>query len=463
MKTLYVRVVLTFLAVIVISLISSLLLALALFQNDLNDTGKNDMMAIGVRMIRVYEQTNPPDLEAFMENMAEMVSYTLLLYDGNGGVNAYVPTKGKKAEAINPESVRKVLGGELYRSQRKDKETFVGIPFSSEGKRYAIFLQSSSKNEITIIRLLFAILFLMLAIGSLCILIAGRYLVKPLQAMTDATKRLAKGDFEVELKINRGDELGTLSRSINDMAREIKQMERMRQDFVSNVSHEIQSPLTSISGFAKALKDGNLVIAEDDRVQYLDIIVTESDRLSRLSDNLLKLTSLESDHHPFETESFTLDEQIRRVIVACESQWSAKNIHVDIAFPSGAGVRITADRDQLNQVWMNLLGNAIKFTPHAGQILIAISRPHPHEIAVAISDSGIGIAPEDVSPIFERFYKVDKSRAEDRNGNGLGLAISQKIVALHHGSIEVKSTVGLGTTFTVTLPAVPPSGSAFNK
>ncbi|GAA3400144.1 HAMP domain-containing sensor histidine kinase [Paenibacillus hodogayensis] len=459
MKTLYVRYVLTFLAVIVISLISSLLLALALFQNDLNDTGKNDMIAVGDRIKRVYEQTNPPDLVAFMDNMAEMVSYTLQLYDGNGGVSSYVPTNGKKTEGISPEAVRKVLSGELYRSQGEDKGTFVGLPFSSEGKRYALFLQSSSKNEITLIRLFFTILFLMLAIGSLCILVAARYLVKPLQAMTDATKRLAKGDFEVQLKINRRDELGTLSRSINDMAREIKQMERMRQDFVSNVSHEIQSPLTSISGFAKALKDGNLVIAEEDRVQYLDIIVTESDRLSRLSDNLLKLTSLESDHHPFETESFNLDEQIRRVIVACEPQWSAKSIHVDIESASGNGVRITADRDQLNQVWMNLLGNAIKFTSRDGQILIAIKRPHPHEIAVAISDSGIGIAPEHLSPIFERFYKADKSRAEDRSGNGLGLAISQKIVALHRGSIEVNSTVGLGTTFTVTLPAVPPTNS----
>ncbi|MGO4182465.1 sensor histidine kinase [Paenibacillus sp. TAF43_2] len=463
MKSLYVRVVLTFLAAIVISLVSSLLLALALFQNDLNATGKNDMIAAGDRIIRVYEQTNPPDLDVFMNDMAELVSYTLQLYDGNGGMNSYVPTKGKKVGAINSESVRMVLRGEPYRSHGKDNGTFVGLPFSSDGKHYALFLQSSSKNEITIFRLLFTILFLMLAIGSLCILIAGRYLVKPLQAMTDATKRLAKGDFEVELKINRGDELGTLSRSINDMAREIKQLERMRQDFVSNVSHEIQSPLTSISGFAKALKDGNLVIAEDDRVQYLDIIVTESDRLSRLSDNLLKLASLESDHHPFEMESYKLDEQIRRVIVACEPQWSAKSIRVVIESPSGAGARITADRDQLNQVWMNLLGNAIKFTPRAGQVLIAISRPHPHEIAVAISDSGIGIAPDDLSFIFERFYKADKSRAQDRSGNGLGLAISHKIVALHRGSIEVKSTVGLGTTFTVMLPAALHNDSAICK
>ncbi|CQR52663.1 sensor histidine kinase [Paenibacillus riograndensis] len=461
MKTLYVRVVLTFLAVIVVSLVASLLISLALFQKGLNATGKNDMIAAGNRIIRVYEQTNPPDLDTFMDNMAELVSYTLQLYEGNGGVDSYVPAKGRQAGKISPESVRIVLQGEVYRSQGQDNGTFIGLPFVSEGKRYALFVQSSSKNEAALIRLFFTILLLMLALGSLGILVAGRYVVKPLQAMTDATKRLAKGDFEVELKINRGDELGTLSRSINDMAREIRQMERMRQDFVSNVSHEIQSPLTSISGFAKALKDGDLVIGEDERVQYLDIIVTESDRLSRLSDNLLKLASLESEHHPFQTETYNLDEQLRRVIVACEPLWSAKDIRVDMESPSGAAVRITADKDQLNQVWMNLLGNAVKFTPCARQVLIAISQPQPGEVAVAVSDSGIGIAPEDTGFIFERFYKADKSRAEDRSGNGLGLAISQKIVALHHGSIAVKSTAGLGTTFTVTLPVGAPSDSVF--
>lgn len=455
MRTLYVRVVLTFLAVIVISLVSSLLLAFAFFQSELNATGKNDMIAAGDRMISLYEQTHPPDLDGFMTNMAELSSYTLQLYDGNGGVEAYVPNKSKKTAGVDTEAVRTVLRGEVYRSRGSDNGTFVGLPFAPEGERYALFVQSSSKNEITIIRLLATLLCLMLATGSLCILAAGRYLVKPLQAMTAATKRLAKGDFEVELKINRKDELGTLSRSITDMAREIKQMERMRQDFVSNVSHEIQSPLTSISGFAKALRDGKLAIAEDDRVQYLDIIATESDRLSRLSDNLLKLASLESEHHPFEPEAYNLDEQIRRVIVACEPQWSAKSIGIDVETPPGDGVRITADRDQLNQVWMNVIGNAIKFTPRDGRILVSISRPDRREIAVAIRDSGIGIAAEELSAVFERFYKADKSRAEDRGGTGLGLAISRKIAELHRGRIEVTSEVGRGTTFTVTLPCAP--------
>ncbi|MFC5404849.1 sensor histidine kinase [Cohnella soli] len=457
MKTLYVRVVLTFLAVILVSLVSSLLLALALFQHDLNDAGKNEMSAAGNRVIGVYEQTSPPDLDAFMTDMAGLVSYTIRLYDGNGEMKAYGKLAGKKLAEIKPEAVDAVLNGGTYRSGGSDNEIFVGIPFLAEGHRYALFLEGSSENEGTIIRLFLTILFLMLAIGSLCILVAGRYLVKPLRAMTEVTKRLAKGDFEAQSKINRKDELGTLSRSINEMAREIKQMESMRQDFVSNVSHEIQSPLASISGFAKALSDRSLEMTEEDREQSLAIIVSESDRLSRLSDNLLKLVSLESDHHPFETETYHLDEQIRRIVVACEPQWSAKGIFVELDLLPGISVPITADPDQFNQVWMNLLGNAVKFTPPGGRIRIAIGQPSPRTVEVAISDTGIGIPAEDVPRIFERFYKADKSRNRNHGGNGLGLAIVHKIVSLHTGEIKVESTIGKGTIFTVVLPVVPPS------
>ncbi|MFD0713377.1 ATP-binding protein [Paenibacillus sp. GCM10027626] len=453
MKTLYVRVVLTFLAVIVFSVLSSVLLSLALFQKQLNETGRNEMLAAGDRIIRVYEQTSPPDLDGFLDSMAALGSYRVQLFDGSGGMKAF-GSEPNKTSKIGPETVRKVLDGEPYRSTAQDNETFVGLPFASGGERYALFVLSSDRNEAAILHLIATILLLVLVIGGLCIFVAARLLVKPLKVMTQATKRLGKGDFNVELKMNRRDELGTLAQSINEMAREIKQMEQMRQDFVSNVSHEIQSPLTSISGFAKALMDDSL-IPESERSQYLDIIAKESERLSRLSDNLLKLASLESEHHPFETATFNLDEQIRRIIVACEPLWSAKNIRVAL-MPLPSPCTITADPDQLNQVWINVLGNSIKFTPRNGHIRIGITRPDRDAYTVTIADSGIGISPEDASRIFERFYTSDRSRNRNSGGSGLGLAIVKKIVALHHGSIEVKSEVGQGTAIAVTLPAVPP-------
>jgi signal transduction histidine kinase len=164
---------------------------------------------------------------------------------------------------------------------------------------------------------------------------------------------------------------------------------------------------------------------------------------------LLKLASLDSEHHPFKAGSFHLDEQIRTIVVTCEPQWLAKGIMIDLELP--AAVKIKADEDQLKQVWMNLLSNSIKFTPEGGNIRISIDSS-ADEVSVTISDNGIGISPEEFNAVFQRFYKIDKSRNGNNNGNGLGLAIVKKIVSLHQGSIEVDGAVGEGTTIIVRLP-----------
>ena len=452
-KTLYTRVILTFLAVIIFSLLASSLIGLALFKKKINEVGQNDMIAVGEEIIQLYEQTRPEDTDTFIKRMVKLSSYPIHLFDDSEEATFYGLTNSSIVQ-ISPKTIRKVLQGNNYRSIAKEEETFIGIPFQFEGKRHAMFLQFSPQNENIINRMVLIVLLLALLIGSLCILIAARYLVNPLKVLKQATKRLAKGNFDVELKMKRTDEMGALAQSFNEMANELKQLEQMRQDFVSNVSHEIQTPLTSISGFAKALKNNNLV-AEGDRLYYLNIIIAESARLSRLGDNLLKLASLDSKHHPFEVATFNLDEQIRQIVVTCEPQWSARNIRIDLELP--AVVKITADRDLLNQIWMNLIGNSIKFTADGGLINIGISH-NSNEVEVSITDTGIGISPEELDSIFERFYKTGKSRNRSNNGNGMGLAIVKKMVSLHHGSIKVKSTIGQGTTIIVRLPIVPPVG-----
>ncbi|BBH22443.1 two-component sensor histidine kinase [Paenibacillus baekrokdamisoli] len=452
-KTLYARVILTFLAVIIFSLLTSTLIGLAVFKKEINEVGQNDMIAAGEEIIQLYEQTKPKDTDTYIKRMVKLSAYQIHLFNDAGEETFYGLEKNNIIQ-VPPKAIQKVLQGKYYRSIAKEEDAFIGIPFSFDGKQHAMFLQNSSQNENMINRMVLIVLLLALLIGSLCILIAARYLVNPLKVLKKATKRLAKGDFDVELKLKRTDEMGELAQSFNEMASELKQLEQMRQDFVSNVSHEIQTPLTSISGFAKALKYNNLV-AEGDRVYYLDIIIAESGRLSRLGDNLLKLASLDSEHHPFEPVTFNLVEQIRQIVVTCEPQWSAKNIRIDLELPAAA--KITADADLLNQIWMNIIGNSIKFTPDGGMIHIRMSH-QSNEVEVSITDTGIGISPEELNPIFERFYKADKSRNRSNNGNGLGLAIVKKMVSLHHGSIQVKSTLGEGTTITVKLPIAPPVG-----
>ena len=265
----------------------------------------------------------------------------------------------------------------------------------------------------------------------------------------DAMERIAKGDFSIRLESENMDGVMTgLIDRVNKMALELGQMENMRQEFISNVSHEIQSPLTSIRGFAQALEDEKLT--QEERRHYLNIIETESTRLSRLADDLLRLASLEADQVKFTPKVYRLDQQIRSLILTCEPQWRDKAIELDVALDE---LTITADEDLLSQVWLNLLHNGIKFTGQGGLIRVTLqSRGDQAEFRIA--DSGVGISPEDRMHIFERFYKADKSRTRSQEGSGLGLSIVKKIVDMHRGQIDVESEMGQGTTFIILLPIV---------
>ncbi len=266
--------------------------------------------------------------------------------------------------------------------------------------------------------------------------------------LTDALAQIARGNFDVFLDAKATDMHHDLAEAINDMARGLGNLETMRQDFISNVSHEIQSPLTSISGFAGLLKKEDL--PTEQRRRYAEIIEAESKRLSSLSENLLKLTTLDNSKLPLNRQDFRLDKQLEHVALLLEPQWSAKNLTLEADLPLCI---LCGDEDLLSQVWTNLLHNAIKFTPEGGQISIGL-RQEGDTAQVTIGDTGIGIGPEDRIHIFERFYKADKARARSAGGNGLGLSLVKKIVDLHEGSIGVESTIGKGTTFEIFLPGL---------
>ena len=257
--------------------------------------------------------------------------------------------------------------------------------------------------------------------------------------LLDALAKIAQGDFSVFV---RTDNLihTELVDAVNTMAKNLGNLETMRQDFISNVSHEIQSPLTSIGGFASLLKKDDLSV--DERRRYSGIIEAESKRLSSLSDNLLKLSSLDSN--TIIKNSFRLDKQLSNIMLTLEPQWSAKNLIIEADLQK---CTIEGDEDLLSQVWVNLLVNAIKFTPDYGTVCVSII-----ENTIKIADTGIGISKDDLPHIFERFYKVDKSRDRSLGGNGLGLSLAKKIVELHVGTITAQSEPEKGTEFTILLP-----------
>ncbi len=271
----------------------------------------------------------------------------------------------------------------------------------------------------------------------------------PHSQLLEAMTKMSQGNFDVIIKTSKRDEndiLNSLADGINQMAQSLGSMENLRQDFISNVSHEIQSPLTSISGFAALLKNESL--SPEKRAHYIDVIETESKRLSKLSDNLLKLSSLESNIHPLAKQTFHLDQQIENTVLMLEPQWLDKDLNLSLSLEK---TTIIGDDGLLSQLWVNLVHNAIKFTPNHGQITISLSNSLD-EAVCRITDNGIGISPDDQVHIFERFYKADRSRDRRVGGNGLGLSLVKKIIGLHGGKIEMKSKLGEGTTFTVTLP-----------
>ncbi|WP_054025627.1 sensor histidine kinase [Bacillus sp. FJAT-28004] len=291
------------------------------------------------------------------------------------------------------------------------------------------------------------ILFLIVLIGIVNLTTGPRQRAVWIEMM-DALKRMAKGDFNVTLDRDKKyhGQIGDFIQSINDMAHELKQVEMLRQEFISNVSHEIQSPLTSIRGFASTLQREGLSLEE--QRHYLSIIEKETTRLSKISDNLLKLTTLESEQQQLDPKRYRLDTQLESIVLACEPQWLEKELELELGLEE---VEIVASEEMLSQVWVNLIHNAIKFTPAKGSIKI-ILQSVGSEIKVRITDTGIGISLEDQLRIFERFYKGDKQRTRTADGSGLGLSIVKKIVELHRGEIRVNSQLNDGSTFEVTLP-----------
>jgi signal transduction histidine kinase len=305
--------------------------------------------------------------------------------------------------------------------------------------------------QVQIINALLGLLFTGLLIGAVGKVARSKGWIPEMNMFApiiDALERISRGDFSVRLtnEFEDNEMVGKLASSVNKMALELDQMENLRQEFISNVSHEIQSPLTSIRGFAQALKNEHLTPQE--RNHYLDIIEEESIRLSRVTENLLQLASLESEELQLKPAPYRLDRQVRNLILACEPQWRTKSLKMEASLQE---VMLTADEDLLSQVWINLLHNSIKFTPEHGSILVILNRS-PDRVIFKISDTGGGIPEEERDRIFERFYKADTSRNRSKGGSGLGLSIVKKIVDLHNGTIQVDSEAGRGTSFTISLP-----------
>lgn len=325
--------------------------------------------------------------------------------------------------------------------------TFLGIWWSLNSLTFTIIMRiiSDGNNiELQKIKDVIGLVFLNHAFfGTIVILAVVRSIVKPLRKLSKASRAVAKGDFDVSVSDDSMDEIGRLTNDFNRMVKELRSIDTLRHEFVSNVSHEFRTPVTSIKGYARLITED--AQASQSIQEYTSIIIGESDRLIHLSSNLLRLSELDTQMIRKET-TFSLDEQIRQVILVLESGWGQKAIDLEVDL---AEIQFIGDEELLRQVWLNLIQNAINFSNYGGTITILLLQEN-NKIQVKVMDNGIGISEEEKSLVFERFYKGEMSRK--KGGNGLGLSIVKKIVEQARGSIWIESELDKGTTVIVELP-----------
>ena len=318
------------------------------------------------------------------------------------------------------------------------------LPYSST--IFVLIEEDIRADLVTVFRVytFFSLVFVFILSAVFITLIINKTL-KPVRALMEGTSKVAQGDFSVVLPVDitKNDELNNLTDSFNKMARELSLINMLNNDFINNVSHEFKTPISSIQGFATVLLGTNLTCEQE---EYAEIIAYESARLTRLTSNILRLTKLENQVIITDKSDFYIDEQIRYSYVLLQNELSPKKIEVDFDLRQ---IKYNGNPELIQQIWNNLLGNAIKFTNENGKINIGCYVKNGKAV-ISVKDNGIGMDKTTITHIFDKFYTGDKSHSG--HGNGLGLPLVNRIVELCGGTIDVKSRLGKGSEFIVALP-----------
>ncbi len=355
--------------------------------------------------------------------------------------------------------IRMALDGnsdlQVYNSpNKKGKILYLGTPISN-GKSTigAVFMSMSvdrifnkiSKQLFRLMILSIACLFATAIIGFLF----ADVLSRPLENITYYVRDITKGIHNKRLDVNGNDEFTNLCNAFNIMVTKLDKVDEQRRAFVSNVSHELRTPMTSLKILSSSLLDKEHWEEEKYR-EFLTDIDDEITRLNNLIDSLLELVNLEKEELDINYETTYVNYLIKNVIRKLLPLANYKNI--DLEFTESEMITMDADVYKMQQCLINIIGNAIKYTPENGKVIIEFYNTKSGEVTIIVSDNGIGIPPERLENIFDRFYRVDKARSRSTGGNGLGLSIAQQIVHLHQGTIDVESEEGVGTTFTIKIP-----------
>ncbi len=404
--------------------------------------------------------TSNPEIAKDIQNASALINCRLWITDTNGRI-VYDTNNIKLNEVISDFDItdfgnRYYMVGDFYGNF--DNETLsVVIPivgnFKTEG--YMIFHRGTDvikerTNEV--LKTIYWTFFIIYDLSLIILLIFTFVVYIPLRKISHASKEFAKGNLTYEglASFTNEDEIGNLGMSLNYMARKLNSLEEDQKKFIGNVSHDFRSPLTSIKGYVEAMKDGT--IPPEMQGKYLDIVLFETERLTKLTKSLLTLNAWDNKSNRLDLTEFSLYEMIKPIINSFEGKCEKKHITIDLILGS-KDYYVSADRSKIEQVIYNLLDNAIKFSHNDSSIQLDIHDKND-KIFISIKDTGIGIPKESISKIWDRFYKTDLSRGKDKTGTGLGLSITKEIINAHDENINVISTAGVGTEFIFTLKKV---------
>lgn len=457
MRSLYIKFAVTTITIMIVSGLLAFVFSNSYYQYTLKPQNDEKNTKIALEIASYVNANEDIHLHRYLENVST-IGYQLLLVDASGEETFFgAPFRDT---SLPSDTKLTVLGGDVYHGMKQfPQETFVtgffanelsntiGVPLETNGQKYALFLRPDIKLLFNEMHILFGwLLALTLIISIVLVLIGAKYLVNPISKLTKATKELSEGNFSLQLDIARKDEIGELATSFTHMARQLAKLDEMKTEFISNITHDIQSPLANLKGYANLLEKEETTAAE--KKTYLSIIHSEIERLSRLTKQLLLLASLDRNEGLIEKKRFNVSEQLKEVIH--RHQWiiNERGMMIRYSLPD---VYMSGDPSLLTNVWENLLMNAIKYNQDHGTIDISIQETET-TVKVQIQDTGIGLKGHEVDRIFERFYRVDTSRTSAIEGTGLGLSIVSSIVKLHDGAIDIESFIDEGTTIVIQLP-----------
>lgn len=458
MRTLYREFIITTLLILLSSMIIAFTLANTVYFAFTKEKVDRQNVAVAEEIISSIEQTHNSGkaAEGYLDTIAKL-GYQIVLIDEQGNKKQF--GDAFTDSTLSDEAVQTVLNGEVYHGMRNftDRllmmshfsnklENTVGAPLQLKGESYGLFLRPTNKMLFSDMHMIIAGFVIAIAIVSILgVMLMARKLIRPITQLTEATKAVANENYNYELRISRKDELGQLAKSFHSMQKQLAHNDEARKTFINNVSHDFQSPLMNIQGYAELLQSGQL--NQEDYREYAGIIDREARHLSSLTKQLLLLTSLDQASYLLKKRKVCINQQLKEVIR--KFQWLLEEKGIELSYQLN-DCYTSADKELLLNVWENLLSNAIKYSNAGGRIQIVCSANQGY-IEVLIRDTGIGIAKEHQEDIFERFYRVDEARKK-KDGTGLGLSIVKEIVELHGGKISLESEIGKGSSFKVTLP-----------